>query len=63
MGHHYFFKDTNFNSVNAGVDNVKHIDEPHAIQLDNLEKFIENIKELKKAIGSKTKIKMKANIK
>ena len=41
----------------------KHIDEPHAVQLNNLKKFIENIRELQKAIGNKTKIKMKANIK
>jgi len=40
----------------------KHIDEPHAVELDNLEKFIENIRECEKAIGSKTKIKMKGNI-
>ena len=41
----------------------KHIDEPHAIQLNNLKKFIENLRELEKAVGNKTKIKMKANIK
>ena len=41
----------------------KHIDEPHAIKLDNLKKFIENLRDLEKAIGNETKIKMKANIK
>jgi len=41
----------------------KHIDDPHAVKLSNLKEFIDNIKELKKAIGKETKIKMKANIK
>jgi len=41
----------------------KHIDESHAVQLNNLKKFIENLRDLQKSIGSKTKIKMKANIK
>ncbi len=41
----------------------KHIDESHAIQLNNLKNFIENLRELEKAIGNKTKIKMKGNIK
>ena len=41
----------------------RHIDDPHAIQLDNLEIFIENLRDLKKSVGKKTKIKMKANIK
>ena len=40
----------------------KHVDEPHSVHLDNLRKFIENIKEMEKAIGNKTKTKMKANI-
>lgn len=40
----------------------KHVDEPHSVQLDNLKKFIENIRELENAVGNKTKIKMKANI-
>ncbi|MBT3407074.1 hypothetical protein HN415_00155 [Candidatus Woesearchaeota archaeon] len=41
----------------------KHIDESHAIELDNLKQFIKNIDDLKKSIGMKTKIKMNANIK
>ena len=41
----------------------KHIDEPHAIKLDNLKKFIENLRDLEKAVGNETKIKMKGNIK
>ena len=41
----------------------KHIDEPQTIQLNNLKNFIENLRELEKAVGNKTKIKMKANIK
>jgi sialic acid synthase SpsE len=41
----------------------KHIDEPHAIQLNDLENFIVNLRDLKKSLGNKTKIKMKANIK
>jgi N,N'-diacetyllegionaminate synthase len=41
----------------------KHIDDPHAVKLKNLKEFIKNLNELKKSIGKKTKIKMKANIK
>lgn len=41
----------------------KHVDEPHAIQLNNLKEFIKNLRELAKTIGNKTKIKMKTNIK
>ena len=41
----------------------KHPDEPHAIALKDLKDFIKNIKDLEKAIGNKTKIKMSANIK
>ena len=41
----------------------RHIDDPHAVQLTDLKKFIKNINEIKKSIGKKTKIKMKANIK
>jgi sialic acid synthase SpsE len=41
----------------------KHIDDPHAVELNNLKKFIENIKDLEKSIGDKTKVKMNANIK
>ena len=41
----------------------KHPDEPHAISLNNLKDFIKNIKDLEKAVGNKTKIKMNANIK
>ena len=41
----------------------KHIDEPHAIRLDKLKNFIENIRELEKSIGNKSKVKMKSNIK
>jgi len=41
----------------------RHIDDPHAVQLMDLKKFIEELNELKKSIGKKTKIKMKANIK
>jgi len=40
----------------------KHVDEPHAVQLDDLKIFIKNIKDLEKGIGNKTKVKMKANI-
>jgi len=41
----------------------KHIDETHAVKLNNLDEFIKNLQELKKAIGNKTKIKMKSKIK
>jgi len=41
----------------------KHIDESHAIQLEDLENFIGNLRDLEKSLGNKTKIKMKANIK
>tara|TARA_B110000438_G_C15591412_1_gene554020 strand:+ start:30 stop:758 length:729 start_codon:yes stop_codon:yes gene_type:complete len=41
----------------------KHPDEPHSISLNNLKDFIKNIKDLEKAVGNKTKIKMNANIK
>lgn len=46
-----------------GSKHKKHIDEPHAIELENLKKVIENIKDLEKSIGRKIKIKMNANIK
>jgi sialic acid synthase SpsE len=41
----------------------KHIDELHAIQLEDLENFIVNLRDLEQSLGNKTKIKMKANIK
>ena len=40
----------------------KHNDDLHAIKLDCLKNFIENLRELEKAIGNKTKIKMEPNI-
>ena len=41
----------------------KHIDDPHAVKLEELKQFIQNLKELPYSIGTKTKNKMKANIK
>ena len=36
-----------------------HIDEPHSIKLDDLQKFVENLKILPNALGNKNKIKLK----
>ena len=41
----------------------KHIDEPHAVKLEELEHFIKNLKELPLSVGERTKKKMKVNIK
>lgn len=46
-----------------GGKNKKHIDESHAVKLDDLNDFIKNVKELEKSIGKKVKHKMKPNIK
>jgi len=41
----------------------KHIDDKHAVKLEDLKIIIENIKELPKGLGMKNKIKIKTNIK
>ncbi len=41
----------------------KHVDEPHAIELEKLEEIIKNLKILPKSLGKKEKIKMKNSIK
>jgi sialic acid synthase SpsE len=41
----------------------KHIDDIHAVKLDILDDLIADLKEIPRAIGGKTKLKMKANIK
>lgn len=41
----------------------KHLDEPHAVILDNLEKTIRNLRELPKSIGKGIKLRMKSRIK
>jgi N,N'-diacetyllegionaminate synthase len=46
-----------------GDKKIKHPDEKHAVKLDSLDDMILNLKELKKALGSNRKIKMKPQIK
>ena len=46
-----------------GDKKIKHIDEPHAYELKNLTKIIQNIKNLPRSIGKEKKIKMDAKIK
>jgi len=57
------YEPTDFLFYVKGTKVRKHIDEPHAVQLKDLKKFIDDLNELKKSIGKKTKIKMNANIK
>ena len=42
-----------------GSKHKHHIDDLHAIKLDELQNFVKNLKELPKALGNRTKIKLK----